>query len=51
MHSKFLFNILKYCESNVIFNLDTPNVKYYTLLISLSRFYYYHNTKVLKKIS
>jgi hypothetical protein len=51
MHYKFLSNILKYRKSNTIFNIDTPNVKYYTLLISLSRFYYYYNIKVLKKIS
>jgi hypothetical protein len=49
MHYKFLSNILKYYKSNIIFNIDIPNVKYYTPLISLSKFYYYYNIKVLKK--
>ena len=51
IHYKFLSNILKYYKSNIIFNIDTPNVKYYIPLIRLYRFYYYYNIKVLNKVS
>ena len=43
-YTNWLLNIIY--KSNIIFNIDTPDVKYYTPLINLFKFYYHHNIKV-----